>query len=76
MANIVILVAMSYPVNISPQGRFRQLKPYHIHISTKEGEVGLSVGKSLISAKMIKFTNSSKPCSILYVNSNPTDCAA
>jgi hypothetical protein len=59
MANIVKLVAMSYPMNISPQGRFWQLKLYHILISIKEGEVGQSNGKSRTTAKMINFTNSS-----------------
>jgi hypothetical protein len=47
MANIVILVAMSYPVNISPQGRFWQLKPYHITFSIKEGEVGPILAKAV-----------------------------
>lgn len=51
---------MSYPVIIRYQGRIWQLKPYHINIFSKEGEVGLNAAWGRMGAKMVKFTISTK----------------
>ena len=52
---------MFYPVIIRHQGRIRQLKSYHIILSSKEGEVGLFWSGARLAAKMINFSCVTKP---------------